>query len=98
MSRAGVPDCISPFTARGCDRVLHMRRFVFILGIVLLVLGVIGLVHPTFNYHRQEEVVKIGSIKATMDEQKTAQIPPALSITLLVAGIGLVLLGPRMKP
>jgi hypothetical protein len=75
-----------------------MRRFVMILGIILLVLGVIGLVHPSFNYRQQEEVAKIGPIKATVDEQKTAQIPPALSITLLVAGIGLVLLGPRMKP
>jgi len=32
-----------------------------------------------------------------VDEEKTAQVPPALSITLLVAGIALVLLGPRMK-
>jgi hypothetical protein len=69
-----------------------------ILGVILLVLGVIGLVHPAFNYHQQEEVAKIGPIKATVDEQKTAQIPPAVSVTLLVAGIALVLLGPRTKP
>ena len=74
-----------------------MRRFVIILGVILLVLGVIGLVHPSFNYHQQEEVAKIGPIKATVEEEKTAQIPPAVSITLLVAGIGLVLLGPRVK-
>jgi hypothetical protein len=55
-------------------------------------------VHPAFNYHQQEEVAKIGPIKATVDEQKTAQIPPAVSVTLLVAGIALVLLGPRTKP
>ncbi len=74
-----------------------MRRFVMILGVILLVLGVIGLVHPSFNYHQQEEVAKIGPIKATVDEQKTAQIPPALSISLLVVGIGLVLVGPHIK-
>ncbi len=74
-----------------------MKRFVIILGFILLVLGVIGLVHPTFNYHQQEEVAKLGPVKATVDEEKTAQVPPALSITLLVAGIALVLLGPRMK-
>ena len=33
-----------------------MRRFVIILGIVLLVAGVAGLVHPNFSYHKQEEV------------------------------------------
>jgi hypothetical protein len=74
-----------------------MKRIVMVLGVILLVLGVIGLVHPSFDYHHQEEVAKIGPIKATMDEQKTAQIPAALSIVLLVAGIGLVLLGPRIK-
>ena len=74
-----------------------MKRMVIILGVILLVLGVIGLVHPSFNYHQQEEVAKLGPIKATMDEEKTAQIPAALSITMLVAGIGLVVFGPRMK-
>ena len=74
-----------------------MKRFVIILGAILLILGVIGLVHPSFTYHQQEEVAKVGPIKATMDEEKTAQIPAAVSITLLIAGIGLVVLGPRMK-
>ena len=97
MLRTGVPVCISQFTVGDCDRVSHMRRFVIILGVILFVLGVIGLVHPSFNYHRQEEVAKIGPIKATVDEEKTAQIPPEVSITLLVAGVGLVLLGPRIK-
>ncbi len=74
-----------------------MKRFVIILGAILLILGVIGLVHPSFTYHQQEEVAKVGPIKATMDEEKTAQIPAPVSITLLIAGIGLVILGPRMK-
>ncbi len=74
-----------------------MKRFVIILGVILLVLGVVGLVHPSFSYHKQEEVAKIGPIKATVDEEKTAQVPAAVSIVLLVSGIGLVLLGPRIK-
>lgn len=74
-----------------------MKRFVIILGVMLLVCGVAGLVHPTFSYHKQEEVAKLGPYKATLDEEKTVQVPPALSIVLLVTGIGLVLLGPRIK-
>jgi hypothetical protein len=74
-----------------------MKRFAIILGVILLVLGVLGLVHPTFTYHQQEEVAKIGPVRATVNEEKTAQIPPAVSIVLLVAGIGLILLGPRIK-
>ncbi len=74
-----------------------MKRLVIVVGVIFLVLGVVGLVHPSFNYHQQEEVAKLGSIRATVDQEKTAQIPPAVSVTLLVVGIGLVVLGPRMK-
>ncbi|HKE35373.1 MAG TPA: hypothetical protein VKB66_09210 [Candidatus Acidoferrum sp.] len=74
-----------------------MKRFVIILGVILLISGVVGLVHPNFSYHKQEEVAKIGSFKATVDEEKTVEIPPAVSIMLLVSGIGLVLLNPRIK-
>lgn len=74
-----------------------MKRFFVILGVILLVFGVVGLVHPIFTYHQQEEVAKIGPVKATVNEEKTVQVPAAVSILLLVAGLGLVVLGPRMK-
>lgn len=74
-----------------------MKRFVILLAVILLVFGVIGLVHPNFSYHKQEEVAKIGPIKATVDEEKTVQIPSAVSITLLISGILLVVFGPRLK-
>jgi hypothetical protein len=74
-----------------------MKRLPLILGLILLVLGVIGLVHPSFNYHKQEEVAKVGPFKATVDEQKTAQVPPAVSIILLSVGIVLVVVGSRTK-
>ena len=74
-----------------------MKRLVIILGILLLVGGVVGLVHPAFTYHRQEEVAKLGPFNATVERERTAQIPAALSITLLLSGIGMVLLGPRIK-
>ena len=74
-----------------------MKRFVMLLGLVFLILGVIGLVHPTFTYHQQEEVAKIGPVKATVNEEKTAQIPVAASVAFLVAGVVLVLVAPRIK-
>ena len=74
-----------------------MKRFIIILGVALLVLGVVGLVHPSFSYHKQEEVAKIGAFKATVDEEKTVQVPAAASIVLLLSGIGLILIGPRVK-
>ena len=74
-----------------------MKRFFVILGVIFLVFGVVGLVHPIFTYHQQEEVAKIGPVKATVNEEKTVQVPAAVSLLLLVAGLGLVVLGPRMK-
>jgi hypothetical protein len=74
-----------------------MKRTAIVLGVILLVLGVVGLVHPSFSYHQQEEVAKLGPIKATVDEERTAQIPAAVSIVLLTVGIVLVVIGPRMK-
>jgi hypothetical protein len=52
-----------------------MKRFVFILGVILLISGVVGLVHPNFSYHKQEELAKLGPYKATLDEEKTLQVP-----------------------
>jgi hypothetical protein len=75
-----------------------MKRFVVILGIVFLLLGVIALVHPSFDYHKQTEVAKIGSFKATVEEQKSAQIPLAATVVLLVSGVVLIALGLRAKP
>jgi hypothetical protein len=74
-----------------------MKRLPTILGVILVVLGVIGLVHPSFDYHQREEVAKVGPFKATVDEQKTAQVPPAVSIVVLTVGIVLVVIGSRSK-
>ena len=74
-----------------------MKRLSLILGLILMVLGVIGLAHPNFNYHKQEEVAKVGPFKATVDQEKTAQVPPAVSIILLTVGIVLVVVGSRTK-
>ena len=72
-----------------------MKRLPLILGVILVVLGVIGLVHPSFNYHQREEVAKVGPFKATVEEEKTAQVPPAVSIVVLTVGIVLVVAGSR---
>jgi uncharacterized membrane protein HdeD (DUF308 family) len=72
-----------------------MKRLPLFLGIILLVLGVIGLAHPAFTYHKREEVAKLGPYKATLDEEKTAQIPPAISITLVAVGVILIVFGSR---
>jgi hypothetical protein len=53
--------------------------------------------HPTYTYHQQQQVAKIGSFQATLDEEKIAQIPVAATAAVLIAGLALVLIGARMK-
>jgi uncharacterized membrane protein len=74
-----------------------MRRALMIIGVVLILLGIAAVLHPTYTYHQQQQVAKIGSFQATLDEEKIAQIPVAATASVLVAGLALVLIGARMK-
>jgi hypothetical protein len=74
-----------------------MNRFVVALGIILAILGFVALLHPNFDYHKHEEVAKIGPITATVDKQERASVPPVIAATLLVTGAILIALGPRLK-
>jgi hypothetical protein len=68
-----------------------------ILGVVLVLLGIAAVVHPTYSYHKEDQVAKIGPFQATVEEEKTAQVPVAATVALLTSGLVLVLLGSRMK-
>ena len=74
-----------------------MKLGVIILGIVLLVLGLAAVLHPTYTYHKQEQVAKIGAFQATVDEERTAQISPLAVAAVIVSGLALVLIGSRMN-
>ena len=72
-----------------------MNRVLAAIGIVLIALGILCLAHPSFTYHQTEEVAKLGSLRATVNEEKTATVPTPVSIVVLVAGIGLLVVSAR---
>lgn len=74
-----------------------MKRLILVLGILLMLAGAIGLVHPRFTYNSTEEVAKIGPMQANVTREKIVEIPIAISILLLVAGAGLTLFGTKSK-
>jgi len=74
-----------------------MKRFILVLGILLMLAGAVGLIHPRFTYNKTEEVAKIGPVQANVTEEKVIEIPIALSILILVAGIGLTVFGTKSK-
>ncbi len=78
-------------------KVCRMKRALIILGVVLLILGIAAVLHPTYTYRKQEQVAKIGAFQATVEEEKTAQIPPVAIAAAIVSGLALVLIGSKMK-
>lgn len=70
-----------------------MKKVLVTIGLALFVLGIVGLVHPDFTYHKTEEVAHLGPMRATVNEEKVAHVPAAVSIVALVAGLGLTVLG-----
>jgi uncharacterized membrane protein HdeD (DUF308 family) len=74
-----------------------MKRLALILGVLLFILGLVAIVHPTYEHQSRERVAKIGPIEATVDEPKTYQVPTAATVALLVSGLALVVVGLKMK-
>jgi len=74
-----------------------MKRLVIALGLIFAILGLVAFLHPNFDYHKREEVVRIGPVTATVDKPETARVPPVVAGALLIAGAALIVLGPRIK-
>jgi hypothetical protein len=67
-----------------------------IVGIVLVALGILALAYQGFNYKKPEQVAKIGSLEVTAQKTEYVWVPPVVSVAILLAGIGLIVLPNRM--
>jgi hypothetical protein len=74
-----------------------MKKIFLLAGLVVFVLGIVGLVHPEFTYHKTEEVAHVGPVRATVNEEKTVTVPAVVAILLVVAGVGLIVLGVKSR-
>jgi hypothetical protein len=74
-----------------------MKKIFLLAGLVVFVLGIVGLVHPEFIYHKTEEVAHVGPVRATVNEEKKVTVPAVVAILLVVAGVGLIVLGVKSR-
>ncbi len=74
-----------------------MKKILVLAGLLFFVLGIVGLVHPDFTYHKNEEVVHVGPVHATVNEEKVAHVPAPVSVILLVVGLGLTVTGAKSR-
>lgn len=65
------------------------------LGAVLIVVGILTFVIQGISYTTHEEVIDIGPLKVTTENEKTIPLPPILGGLALVGGVVLVALGTR---
>ncbi len=70
-------------------------RIVTVIGIILIILGTLSLVFGGISYTKEKQVLDIGPLKANIHERKTIPVSPVIGGVLLVAGIVLVISGPR---
>jgi hypothetical protein len=66
-----------------------------IIGIALIVLGAIGLIWGGITYTRHRDTVTMGPMSVTVQQRDTLPISPLLSGVALIAGIALLVAGPK---
>lgn len=68
-------------------------KTIFIVGIALVTLGGAVLGYDHYTYTTTENVLQIGSLKATAEQTHTVQLPPILGWLLIAAGAGAIAFG-----
>lgn len=69
----------------------------YIVGAVLVVIGLVSLLMGGFRWTQQKTVVDIGPLKATTEEHKTVPIPPVVGALALVGGVILLVVPARRR-
>lgn len=66
-----------------------------IIGGLLIILGIIGFATGGFSFTRQKKDVDVGPVQISHESRQTIPFSPVLSGIVLVAGVGLVVVGSR---
>jgi hypothetical protein len=66
-----------------------------VAGIVLIVVGVVALLTGSFSYTKNEKVLDVGPVQATVERHKRVAIPPILGGLSVAAGVVLLFVGRR---
>lgn len=66
-----------------------------LVGVLIAVLGLAGLLWPVVTYTETEQVLDVGPLEVTADNEKSVPIPPLASGLALAAGVALAIAGSR---
>jgi hypothetical protein len=68
---------------------------IFLIGIVLVVLGVLALAYQGFNYTRTEKVLDLGPMHITKETRDRIPLSPILGGVALIGGVVLLVAGAK---
>ncbi|MBI3830775.1 MAG: hypothetical protein HY291_14740 [Planctomycetes bacterium] len=68
---------------------------IYLLGLVLVVLGTLGLVYDKIGFKTKEQVAEIGPIEIQKEKEHKLEIPQAAGILLVAAGMVVIIYGSR---
>ena len=79
---------------RGMSEVTRARAL-RIAGSLVILLGIAALIHPRVDMPAKRTEVQVLGQKLLVETRRIVSVPPILSGLLIVAGVGLMILGPR---
>jgi hypothetical protein len=69
----------------------------YLIGILLIALGVLSLMYQGFTYTTREKVIDIGPIEASKETKNRVPLPPILGGLALAGGVALVIAGSNRR-
>jgi hypothetical protein len=67
----------------------------FIIGVILLVLGTVGIVYGGITYTAHEDVMDVGDLHMQVDHSRQIPVSPIGGAAAVAVGVALMLVGRR---
>ena len=68
-----------------------------IIGILLIVGGLAALLMGGFSFTREDKVLDVGPLEATVQRRERVPIPPVIGGLALAAGVALLFVGTKQR-
>jgi hypothetical protein len=65
-------------------------RHLLLVGVVLVVLGIAGLIAQNVTFTETKQVLNVGPLQVTSEEQHNVPIPTIAGVVAVIAGLGMI--------
>jgi hypothetical protein len=65
-------------------------RHLLLVGFVLVVLGIAGLIVQNVTFTETKQVLNVGSLQISAEEQHNVPIPTIAGLAAVIAGLGMI--------